>query len=175
MDFFTADTHFGHQNIIKYCGRPFRCTREMDETMIENWNRVVGPEDTVYHIGDFMLGPRQRSKELLARLAGKRKVLIRGNHDRTADAMREIGFYEVLDRMPYIARQGGWGRPILLVHNPNDIDIHHGMPVLCGHVHEKWLRRGRCINVGVDVWGFTPQRLDTILNAPIEQAGSHSD
>jgi calcineurin-like phosphoesterase family protein len=50
--FFTSDTHFGHANIIKYCGRPFASVEEMNRELIARWNAVVGPRDTVYHLGD---------------------------------------------------------------------------------------------------------------------------
>ena len=54
--FFTSDTHFGHAGIITFCHRPFQDVAQMNETMIANWNRVVGPEDIVFHLGDFCLG-----------------------------------------------------------------------------------------------------------------------
>ena len=53
--FFTADTHFGHANIIKYTNRPFDSPNHMDDILIANWNAVVGPDDEVYHLGDFAL------------------------------------------------------------------------------------------------------------------------
>jgi len=54
--FFTSDTHFNHANIIKFCDRPFKDVELMNETLIANWNRVVGLDDTVFHLGDFCLG-----------------------------------------------------------------------------------------------------------------------
>jgi calcineurin-like phosphoesterase family protein len=51
--YFTADQHFGHAGIIGLCKRPFRSVEEMDEAMIANWNAVVGPDDEVWHLGDF--------------------------------------------------------------------------------------------------------------------------
>lgn len=53
--FFTSDTHFGHNNIIKLSNRPFSSVEEMNEGLIERWNDVVGAEDIVYHLGDFSL------------------------------------------------------------------------------------------------------------------------
>lgn len=34
--------------------------------------------------------------------------------------------------------------------------------VVCGHVHEAWLTRGRNLNVGVDQWGFAPVHADEL-------------
>lgn len=82
--FVIADTHFGHAKCLDFVRpdgeplRPFSSVEEMDEAMIERWNAVVRPKDTVYHLGDVAI-PR-RGLAHLSRCNG-RKILIRGNHD----------------------------------------------------------------------------------------------
>lgn len=78
--FFTSDTHFNHTNIIRYCNRPFMNTDEMNEKLIGNWNSAVGPEDIVFHLGDFCFGGSAEWTKVLDRLNG-RIYLIMGNHD----------------------------------------------------------------------------------------------
>lgn len=78
--FFTSDTHFNHTNIIRFCNRPFKDVSHMNETIISNWNRVVGSEDIVFHLGDFCLGGSAEWINVLNRLNGK-IYLISGNHD----------------------------------------------------------------------------------------------
>jgi len=78
--FFTADTHWGHRNIINYCQRPFSCIKEMDEALIVNWNKVVGKDDIIFHLGDFAMGGPTEWNRILDRLNG-RIYLIMGNHD----------------------------------------------------------------------------------------------
>ena len=80
MIYFIADTHFNHENIIKYCNRPFKNTYKMNEYIIQKWNSVVKKDDTVYHLGDVGFGSLQEVKSLVERLNGT-KILIKGNHD----------------------------------------------------------------------------------------------
>ena len=80
MIYFTSDTHFGHARIIELCARPFANVDEMNEALIQKWNAVVGPDDVVYHLGDFFMGPKE-TVLLRKRLNGK-IVLIKGNHDK---------------------------------------------------------------------------------------------
>lgn len=76
--FFTADQHFGHENIIKHCHRPFSSLGDMDSKMANKWNEVVNPKDTVYILGDFLWG--RESVGILDMLKGH-KVLVMGGHD----------------------------------------------------------------------------------------------
>lgn len=82
--FLTSDTHFGHAGVCKFLGadgskmRPWTCPIEMDEAMIDRWNSVVRPRDTVYHLGDVTM--TENNLATVAKLNGK-KILIKGNHD----------------------------------------------------------------------------------------------
>lgn len=79
--FFTSDTHFGHENIIKFCNRPFLDVEEMNDTLIRNWNSVVSDTDTVFHLGDFAFGGSSVWNDTLSCLNGHIHLII-GNHDR---------------------------------------------------------------------------------------------
>lgn len=70
MIYFIPDTHFCHSNIIKYCDRPFKDVKEMNETIINNWNNIVTNEDIVYHLGDFCLSTDDEIKNIFNRLNG---------------------------------------------------------------------------------------------------------
>lgn len=63
--FFTADLHLYHTNIIKHCNRPFETIEEMNNVLVDNWNKVVGPKDTIYILGDFVWGTNKRKTEKL--------------------------------------------------------------------------------------------------------------
>lgn len=99
--FIISDTHFGHTNswakfkLADGCTplRPFTSTEEMDETMVDNWNRVVGPNDVVYHLGDVVIN--KKSLHHVKRLNGHKR-LIRGNHDIFKDRdYHDVGFEQI--------------------------------------------------------------------------------
>lgn len=79
--FLTSDSHFFHDNIRKFCNRPFSSLEEMDKVMIENWNKVVPQDGLVFHLGDFAWGGYQAWKKVREQLNGD-IILIKGNHDR---------------------------------------------------------------------------------------------
>ena len=81
MKYYIADTHFGHANIIKYDGRPFRNVDEMDEYLIKAWNDRVTDNDDIYILGDFaMMGHNRDACWYLRQLHGKKHLVI-GNHE----------------------------------------------------------------------------------------------
>lgn len=83
---FTSDTHFGHANIIEYSSRPFASVDAMDAQLILNWNRVVKPQDEVYHLGDIFLCNAGKASSIRQQLNG-RIYLILGNHDKNIDKL----------------------------------------------------------------------------------------
>ena len=129
-DYFIADTHFGHEAIIRYENRPFKDIREQEDVLIKNWNDTVSPEDTVYILGDFGMSDSKEDTIRLCKLLNGRKILIIGNHDTNEpEWYRQCGFTEV---SPWpIIYKGFW----ILSHEP--LYINQNMPYanIYGHVH----------------------------------------
>lgn len=93
--FVISDTHFGHQNIIKYCKRPFNEAKEMDWYMIDKWNSVVRPQDKVYHLGDVYMGAkREHISWVLSQLNGHKRLVL-GNHDNGKDQILQKYFDKI--------------------------------------------------------------------------------
>lgn len=177
---FTADTHFGHANIIHYSSRPFTDVPAMDSALIDRWNETVRPTDEVFHLGDVVMGRPELTLPLVSRLHGRLR-LVPGNHDRCWSGQRKdvdhwMQRYEAVG----FTVLGGEHRlevgaeTVLLCHFPHSGDSHDGdryadhRPqddggwLLHGHVHERWRKRGRQINVGVDVWDYRPVHADRL-------------
>ena len=135
MIYFISDTHFYHENIIKYASRPFNSIEEMNETLIKNWNEKVNPTDIVYHLGDVGLCSKELLEGMLSRLNGK-IYLVRGNHDqRGLSTWEEFGI--TILRNPPIKLEE---EKFLLSHVPqNDNIIPEGFINIHGHIHDKKL------------------------------------
>lgn len=157
-EFFTSDTHFFHNNVIKYCNRPYCCRHSMNEDLISRWNDSVKPSDIIYVLGDFAFGSKNKFKRILERLNGY-KILVKGNHDPGRNNMSAAGFDEV-----YLQVNAEWnGKTVFMQHVP-DKNVHQNYDIhLCGHVHQHWCKTHNIINVGVDVWDLRPQTLDYII------------
>jgi calcineurin-like phosphoesterase family protein len=164
--FFISDTHFQHSNIIKYCNRPFETVVDMDSTMIENWNSVVGEDDIVFHLGDFCFGSKKSWKYLLDRLNGK-KYLAVGNHDKNIPPDKFIDIQHRFNiRIIGDPEMTSDGQRITVDHYPmfSWYQSHRGAFQLYGHVHGGLSNKGmneskltpNQLDVGVDVHNFTP-------------------
>ena len=131
MIYLISDTHFDHENIIRYCKRPFKSVQEMNETIVKNWNSIVGSEDIVYHLGDFSLGKKVDAIGIAKRLKGI-KYLIRGNHDKwSTKAYEEMGFNVLDDSLVRLDEY-----KLLLSHVPaQDIEVPEGYINVHGHIH----------------------------------------
>lgn len=100
--YITADQHFYHNNIIKYCNRPFQSFEDMNKTIIENYNKIITDDDIVIHLGDLSATVKPHLEEfskILQSLNGQ-KILLRGNHDHQPDQFYlDNGFEVVGDHM----------------------------------------------------------------------------
>jgi calcineurin-like phosphoesterase family protein len=158
--FFTADTHFGDHRTINIWKRPFACTAEMDARLIEEWNAAVAPEDEVWHLGDVA----RRASDvpaLLTQLNGT-KHLLRGNNDPQA-TLAAAGWASVGD----YAEVDVEGRRLVLCHYPfrSWNGQHRGSINLHGHSHGRLKPLPRQYDVGVDVHGWAPVRLEQLLSS----------
>ena len=149
---FTADTHFGHANIIKYVNRPFAHADEMDEAMMQVWNNTVQTGDTVYVLGDFSFHDVRKTNWILNRLKGNR-LLIKGNHDSRKNLKKTYGWGWVKDY--YELKHEG--KLVVLSHYPFQVwrDSHRGSWHLHGHSHGTLPSKGKRMDVGVDALGFS--------------------
>lgn len=151
---FTSDTHFGHKCTLEFSRRPFADVASMDATLIANWNAVVQPEETVYHLGDFgaleCLG-------YVSQLNGK-IILLPGNYDtpemiavlaRTCEIIRPNTVIEVE------------GHRLQLVHEPDEATA--GEFFLFGHIHQLQMVKRNGLNVGTDCHFFRPISLEVVL------------
>jgi len=164
MIWFTSDTHFGHANIIKYCGRPFDCKKEHDETLINNWNSVVKKGDTVYHLGDFGFGSPDWLLKIANRLSGQIHF-IKGNHDKpTTLDLLSIRFATIKEVSVINPKINDRKKTIILSHYAHRtwFKSNHGSWHLFGHSHNNMPPHGLSFDVGVDCWNFFPISLEQV-------------
>lgn len=135
MNYFISDLHLGHVNCLAFDNRPFKSIEEHDETLIRNWNNVVGMDDDVYLLGDISWHNSTKTIEIFNRLNG-RIHLIKGNHDAKLLRNRELQsrFCEITD---YKELYIGDGKLLVLCHYPIPCFKNHfyGGYHLYGHVH----------------------------------------
>ena len=168
--FFIADTHFGHRNVINHDNRPFNNIEEMDNYMIEKWNKKVSKDDIVYILGDFGWYNGGKNKEIAKKLNGH-KHLIRGNHDGNIN-----GCFETVSRYEELKIND---RKVILSHYP--MLFYNGQYkdaiMLYGHVYnnkdEEFVRKFmkelndndipcKMFNVGVMMTNFEPVTLEEL-------------
>lgn len=169
--YLTSDTHFNHSNIIEYCPKSrshFSSVEEMNETIITNWNRIISPDDVVYHLGDLCMGKTQDIVPLVSRLNGK-ITLLRGNHDHSKRRKDYEKCGIIIKDIDYISYKGKY---FILSHIP--IGNPECMSHLIGENAEIWNLHGHThqydyfsttpntFHVGVDSNDMKPITLDQV-------------
>ncbi|MCQ8783404.1 metallophosphoesterase family protein [Mangrovibrevibacter kandeliae] len=157
--FFTSDTHFADPRVLKIDRRPFPSLAAHDEALIERWNAVVGPADTIWHLGDFARAGRPNVEALLARLNGEKHLIV-GNNDPettvTAQGWASTQHYAEMEMD---------GTLFVICHYPfrtwnkigkKSVDLH-------GHSHGKLTPIPRQYDLGVDAWDYRPVTLAEVL------------
>jgi len=169
---FTADTHFGHANIIRHCRRPFADVAAMDTAIIDRINQRVATDDTLYHLGDFSFRGGDPA-EYRARIRCRRIVLILGNHDpQTLDGRVRPEFANLFHEVHSLLRikvpVAGKPQLIVLCHYAMRVwdRVHHGSWHLFGHSHGNLPddAGARSWDVGVDRNNFAPLSLDEVAS-----------
>lgn len=167
--FITADTHFGHENIIHLDNRPFKNLEHMDAELIRRWNARVKPFDQIIIAGDFMFHNTEHGKkgqgtiktpyDYIKQLNGL-KYFIRGNHDKSNFNVIRVKGLELS-----ISNKDIW-----VTHRPQDMRLEYDINFV-GHSHSAFKFRKidtgekivYMVNVGVDQWDFYPQKVTDIL------------
>lgn len=169
MNYFIADTHFGHENIIRMCERPFENIEQMNQKVIENWNSKVKGNDHVYILGDMFF--RCEDPESILQVLKGKKHLIVGNHDGWAKQQELQKYFVSIDN--YLEFSDGQNY-LILSHYPM-LSYHRASRkntyMIHGHIHADTdadffpllVKRERILNAGVDINAFMPVTLAELI------------
>ena len=159
--FLCSDHHFSQASILTFLNddgsrvRDFASVEHMDETMVENHNRVVSPKDKVYFIGDVAFN--KRKLEIVARLNGE-KVLIKGNHDQEKITEYQKYFKDVRGSHQFSG--------LIFSHIPIHVDsLSRWGCNIHGHLHSRQVMinnivDARYFNVSMEQINYTPISLE---------------
>jgi len=157
--FLISDLHLDHANIIKFCNRPFKSVSEMNDFIVDTWNKTVGKNDIVYFLGDMAYGRGSRKTRFWLEKLNGNIVFIKGYHDRS----RYIKFYNNLI-LNYKEHR------FLLIHNPRDALGDWEDWVIHGHTHNNnpeypfVNKNKKTINVSAELIGYKPILFEELLS-----------
>jgi len=170
--FLISDTHFDHTNIIEYCNRPFRSVSEMNEAMLNNWNKTVGKKDIVFFLGDMRFGKGSRETDYWLKKLNGIIYFINNKDNPTHDTKSKITKYY---NMLFIRYRN---KKFLLVHDPIDVPKYWDGWTICGHKHNNNLRdfplingKNKTINVSVELINYTPLSMEKLFKLDFEKIG----
>lgn len=171
----TSDLHFNHDREFIYKARGFETVYDMNRAIVENFNKVVAPEDDLYILGDLMLGGPDRMKDglsLIKQLNGKLH-LVRGNHDTDTRWEAYHDLYNVvecenaiyLNYKKYHFYLSHY--PTITSNNDYEKPLKARLVSICGHTHtqNKWedIDKGYIYHVELDCHGNMPIEINQII------------
>lgn len=169
--FVVADTHFGHKSIIRWSRQQFKTIEEHDEAIVEAWNEAVTNRDVVYHLGDVAWSAEGAKN--MARLNGKRKYLVAGNHDDPRIVSRYF------DQVMGAVNMGKRG--VILTHIPiHPQEFYRWRYNLHGHLHASHVEIDgrpdrRYICTSLEHIGAAPVELDQLIEERRNEVLGHTD
>lgn len=161
--FIYSDLHLDHQNIIKYCHRPFSDIHAMNKALIQRWNSAVNENDTVFFLGDLTYGRESKGIPFWWSKLNGNKIFIKGSHDKIQDLPEFHKQYRVVfEKHP--------GIPFLFVHDPKDKPPDWDGWIIHGHTHnnnyEKYpLVNGeeKSVNVSAELLDYSPLDIEKLF------------
>lgn len=169
MIYFTSDLHFGHDRRFIYEPRGFNSIQEMNESLVENWNKTVKDDDIVYVLGDFFLGTDLSFvNDTLFKFNGKVHLVL-GNHDTPAKVELYQSHEKILS-ICYATQIKYRKRFFYLSHYPTltanlETNPKHALCNLFGHTHSKnkfFEDRLYMYNVAVDAHNNFPVSIEQV-------------
>ena len=178
----TSDTHWGHKNIMKFCPESRARFRDdvayMNEAMVQEWNDLIGVDDTVYILGDVAFLPAEKAVATVRRLNGK-KILVEGNHDRKL--LQDQDFRDCFEQIhKYLDAQFNETKVVMFHYPIAEFDQQHrGSVHFHGHLYGNvsGLEHYRVRDMGFDATGKIVTLMeDAIADAKTGQIkGHHGD
>lgn len=160
---FISDTHFGHDKIINYFKRPFQSIEEMNSILITNWNKVVKPDDTVFHLGDFSFdkssheSPTGQKANIYKQQLNGNIILLKSRHDENNHCKTVINSIVIFHG----------GKHIFITHNPKNANLRYEFN-FTGHSHGvsgtfNKKENSIIVDLSVENWNYTPVSIQDIL------------
>jgi len=126
----------------------------MNSTIIDNINRDVMPDDTLFILGDILFGNKQYLPAAMNRFNCKNIYLIYGNHDMYIESNEEYKalFKGCYDNLHLRIKDDEKHTEIILSHYAHRVWMgsHKGFIHLYGHSHNSIPDFGKSMDVGVD-------------------------
>lgn len=161
MRYIISDTHFGHENIIEYTGRPFHSVEHMDETLLRYWNDVVDEDDEVLFLGDLSYADSKMTPDAWLEYLNGDVLFVRGNHDSGVSQNAPV------NKVESCTITHGRYR-FFCTHKPPDEwlpgwtlhgHVHNNDPVVYPFIHPQ----RQTVNVSVEMLDYKPLLMDELV------------